>query len=244
MIHHHHIRLHTGVELHYVEGTPATISNNITLLLVHGFPDTWFGWRHQLLPLIRAGYRCIVPDMRGYGESKVVSREASAYCMENICDDICALLDELLIDKVLLVGHDWGGSCVWNFALHFPVRTLGVISLCTPFYPNNPSKNPWIMNLSKPGRFDYQIYFQTDAAEQELDQDAEHSIKCLIRSMSLKDTENTGDFMKLPWRPTQDGGALAHFPHEIQKSDMLTDSDLKYYAWQFKQSGFIGPVGW
>jgi pimeloyl-ACP methyl ester carboxylesterase len=138
---------------------------------VHGFPDTWFGWRHQIRALATAGYHVIVPDQRGYGETHFPARlrpPSSHFRQELACADMAALLDALCIQRVILLGHDWGGTLVWNMAMKYPDRVAAVAAVCTPFFPVNPAKNPWAAMQAKPGRFDYQLWFQTDSAEAEL----------------------------------------------------------------------------
>src|SRR5262245_38223003 len=91
------------------------------VLLVHGFPDDHTVWRKQLPALVEAGYRVIAPDMRGCGESELL-RERSAYHRDLLVADLCALLDVLGIERVKLVGHDWGAVICWCFAMQHPER--------------------------------------------------------------------------------------------------------------------------
>jgi len=104
----------------YGEGTPV--------LLLHGFPDTRYLWRNQLPALGEAGYRIIAPDLRGYGGAPK-PKDVEAYAIPLVLEDLTGLLDTLGIDKVHVVGHDWGGTVAWLFAGSFPDRTLSVTGM-------------------------------------------------------------------------------------------------------------------
>ncbi|GBG25206.1 Bifunctional epoxide hydrolase 2 [Hondaea fermentalgiana] len=236
--------LRTGVDMHYVEALPPQTQRvRATVLCVHGFPDAWFGYRKQIPALAEAGYRVLVPDMRGYGATSV-PREIEAYAMEEICKDIEALLDTLFIDKIVIVGHDWGGTCVWNFALHYPERILGLAAFCTPFFPWKPD-NPWPrVKANENSRFNYQIWFQRAEAEQEFESDYGRAVRCMIRGTSQADIAATGEFATKPWRPTQDGGALANYPATVPRSEMLSEAEEHEYTQSFARSGFFGMLSW
>lgn len=104
----------------YGAGTPV--------LLLHGFPDSKFLWRHQLQPLADAGYRVIVPDLLGYGGASKPA-EVDAYALPNILEDLTGLLDALSVDQAHIVGHDWGGTVAWLLAGTFPTRCLSVTGM-------------------------------------------------------------------------------------------------------------------
>lgn len=117
-----------GVELHYVEA-----GHGRTVLLLHGFPDFWFGWRHQIQPLAAAGYRVIVPDLRGYNESDR-PRGVMAYRQSLVVADVVSLLQRLAPDGADVVGHDWGGVIAWRVAAEQPplVRSLAILNAPHP----------------------------------------------------------------------------------------------------------------
>ena len=192
-VNHHSLRISTDLHMHYVQAEPPSgVHVRGVLLCVHGFPDTWYGWRKQIAALAAAGFRVIVPDQRGYGETHFGARARPApadFRQELACSDMVALLDALCIPRVILLGHDWGGTLVWNMAMQYPDRIIAVAAVCTPFFPVNPTKNPWIGMQSKPGRFDYQMWFQTDSAEAELDADPYYTMKCAIRGSGAVDQD-------------------------------------------------------
>ena len=96
------------VNLHYVEAGDGPL-----IVLLHGFPEFWFGWRLQIEPLVAAGFRVVAPDTRGYNlSSKPEGFEA--YGVDLLAADIRGLIGELGAESALLVGHDWGGSIAWT----------------------------------------------------------------------------------------------------------------------------------
>ena len=102
------------------------------LIFVHGWPELSISWRHQLPALAAIGFRCIAPDMRGYGRSSV-PRKHEDYAQVEIVADMIELLDELGRDQAVWIGHDWGSPVVWNIASHHPERVRAVSSLCIPY---------------------------------------------------------------------------------------------------------------
>ena len=96
------------------------------VIMVHGFPELAYSWRHQLLALAAAGYRAIAPDMRGYGQSDVPAG-VDAYRVTQLIADLKGLLDALDIERATFVGHDWGALVLWHMALLAPDRVLAVV---------------------------------------------------------------------------------------------------------------------
>src|ERR1043166_9511465 len=102
------------VSLHYVEAGAGPL-----VVLLHGFPEFWFGWRRQIAPLAAAGFRVVAPDTRGYNlSSKPDGFEA--YAVDLLAADIRALIGELGAESARVVGHDWGGSIAWTLAMNHP----------------------------------------------------------------------------------------------------------------------------
>jgi len=104
----------------YGTGTPV--------LMLHGFPDSKYLWRHQVPALAEAGYRVIVPDLLGYGGASKPSTVA-AYTIPNILEDMIGLLDALSIEQTHIVGHDWGGTVAWLLAGNYPERSISVTGM-------------------------------------------------------------------------------------------------------------------
>jgi len=100
-------------------------------MLLHGFPEFWYGWRKQIEPLAVAGFRVIVPDQRGYNLSSKPSGVA-AYALTELVSDVIAIADQLGQKKIFLVGHDWGAAVAWSAALLHPQRVAKLVVLNVP----------------------------------------------------------------------------------------------------------------
>jgi len=103
------------------------------VVLLHGFPEFWYGWRHQIPALAEAGYRVVVPDQRGYNRSDA-PRSVAAYDLDVLVDDACAVVDAAGRDRAFVVGHDWGAMVAWHLAHTRPerLRRLAVLSVPHP----------------------------------------------------------------------------------------------------------------
>ena len=117
-----------GVSLHVAEAGPAAGTPTI---LLHGFPEFWYGWRRQIGPLAAAGHRVVVPDQRGYNLSDKPDGVA-AYHLDRLAGDVVALADACGFARVRLVGHDWGGLVAWWAASHHPDRIERLAILNAP----------------------------------------------------------------------------------------------------------------
>jgi len=117
-----------GVRLHVVTaGDPK----GKPVVLLHGFPEFWYGWRHQVPALAEAGFRLLVPDQRGYNLSER-PKAACAYRLEELVGDVLGLLDYYGCERVCLAGHDWGAAVAWSLAMNFPSRLERLAILNVP----------------------------------------------------------------------------------------------------------------
>ena len=117
-----------GVELHVVEAGPE---DGPLVILLHGFPDFWWGWRHQMEPLVKAGYRVVVPDQRGYNLSSK-PKGVSSYHIDTLAADVAALADVYNAATFRLAGHDWGGIVAWWTGVRYPKRVERLVILNAP----------------------------------------------------------------------------------------------------------------
>jgi pimeloyl-ACP methyl ester carboxylesterase len=117
-----------GVSLHIVEAGPA---DGPLLILLHGFPEFWWGWRHQITPLAEQGYHVVAPDMRGYNLSDT-PQGIDAYRLETLGADVLALADSFGANRFHLVGHDWGGVIAWDLAASHPGRIDRLVVMDAP----------------------------------------------------------------------------------------------------------------
>jgi epoxide hydrolase 4 len=147
------------VKLHYVEAGEGPL-----VLLLHGFPEFWFGWRLQIAPLAAAGFRVVAPDTRGINlSSKPEGFEA--YGVDLLADDISGLIGELGADSAHLVGHDWGGSIAWTVAMNHPevVDRLAILNAAHPRKLSEGLKHP-----SQLRRSWYFFFFATPGLPEEV----------------------------------------------------------------------------
>ena len=116
------------VRLHYVEAGEGPL-----ILLLHGFPEFWYGWRQQIAPLAAAGFRVVAPDLRGYNLSSKPD-DVAAYDTDKLADDIRGLVHERGAESALLVGHDWGGTAAWATVMNHPevVDRLAILNAAHP----------------------------------------------------------------------------------------------------------------
>jgi pimeloyl-ACP methyl ester carboxylesterase len=119
-----------GIKLHVVQAGPKS---GVPVVLLHGFPEFWYGWRKQIPALVEAGCRVIVPDQRGYNLSDK-PKGVKNYGVSILVDDIIGLIDALEYEKVNLVGHDWGAVVAWTLAIKYPERLhkLGIMNAPHP----------------------------------------------------------------------------------------------------------------
>src|SRR3954470_14601171 len=161
-----------GIRMHFAEKGAGPL-----VVLCHGFPESWYSWRHQIEALAAAGFRVVAPDMRGYGQTEA-PEAIDQYTLFHLVGDMVGLLDSLGAETAVIAGHDWGAPVAWHAALLRPDRFRGVIGLSVPFRPRGPSRPTTLMPQTADAIF-YQLYFQSPgAAEAEF----EHDIRGFIRS--------------------------------------------------------------
>ena len=115
----------------HLKAVTAGPEDGPALLLLHGFPEFWYGWRKQISPLAEAGFRVIVPDQRGYNQSSKPS-EVRDYRLSELTADVIAIADQIGRERILLAGHDWGASVAWNAAIRYPGRIEKLAILNVP----------------------------------------------------------------------------------------------------------------
>jgi epoxide hydrolase 4 len=119
-----------GIELHVVTAGPAS---GHPVILLHGFPDFWYGWRHQIEALTARGFRLIMPDQRGYGQSDKPT-DVAAYDISKLDGDVVQLMDAMKIERASVIGHDFGGGVAWWFAANHPERVERLVVLNCPHF--------------------------------------------------------------------------------------------------------------
>ena len=208
-------------------------------VLVHGWPESWYSWRHQIDALVAAGYRVAAPDVRGYGGSDK-PHAIEAYDMISITDDVVGLIDALGEQQAILIGHDWGAPIVWTTAIRYPTRVRAVAGLSVPHLGRGDRSTIDIFREVYKGRFFYQLYFQEPGvAEKEFEADPAATIRKVYFSASC-------DISREQKAPLKGKGPDAKYldlmvdPKPLPA--WLTEEDVAYYAEQFEHSGFRGSL--
>jgi pimeloyl-ACP methyl ester carboxylesterase len=230
-----------GIDLHVVEaGTGPPV------VLVHGFPELSYSWRHQLPALAGAGYRALAPDMRGYGRSDA-PRDVEAYDIEHLTGDLLGLLDDTGEERAVFVGHDWGAIVVWNLAVMAPERVAGVVGMSVPFMPRPDGPPTELMRAVFGDAFFYMLYFQEPGvADAELGGNPARTMRRLLAGATL--AGSGGSDAPAPPDPAlfaPDGrGFVERLPEPDGLPPWLEQRELDHYVSEFARTGFTGGIDW
>jgi pimeloyl-ACP methyl ester carboxylesterase len=225
-----------GIHMHIAEQGSGPL-----VLLLHGFPELWYSWRHQLEALADAGYHAVAPDLRGYGQTDRPA-EIERYTQLHLVGDIIGLLDALGEQQAVVVGHDWGAPVAWNTALFRPDRTRGVILLSVPYLPRGPVSLLTAMR-SVLGEGFYMAYFQQPGvAEAELERDVRTTMRKFLYSAS-GDAPQPQDGPQQPVVP-EGLGVLNIMGEPETLPAWLTEADIDVYATAFARTGFTGGLNY
>lgn len=210
------------------------------VILMHGWPELGLSWRHQIKPLVEAGYRVAVPDMRGYGASSKPD-SVSAYQLDTLSDDMAAIARALGASKWAAIGHDWGAPVAWRCALRFPDEVGAVFALSVPHQPVLGRNYLELFEEKYAGRFFYVKYFlRSSAAEAELARDPKDALKRIFFALS-------GDAPLFEWTKVRADdaplleGLTAPPPGPLS---FMTHEELDAYAKAFSKGGWRGPINW
>ena len=223
--------------------------NGPPVILCHGFPESWYSWRHQLTALAEAGFHAVAPDMRGYGKSDR-PEAIDQYTVFHLIGDLVGLLDAIEAPTAVIVGHDWGAAIAWQAARLRPDRFRAVASLSVPLRPRGPVRPTSVMPQTADAQF-YQLYFQEPGvAEAELERDPRVTILSMLYGASGEGAiafraaaargENTGT----PGMVPRNGGWLQELTLPPALPAWLTYTDVDFYAGEFKRNGFRGPLNY
>ena len=209
------------------------------VLMLHGFPESWYSWRHQFSALAEAGYHAVAPDMRGYGESDKPF-EIEAYNQVEVVNDIIGLIPALGYETAVVFGHDWGAPTAWSCALNHPDKVSAVGALSVPFRPRGDSPPLATLKAIFKDRFFYQLYFQEPGkAEAELEKDPALTIRKFYHMASGE--MNTSLLGEKP----ADADLLSDLSDPgTEMGPWISEEDVSFYANEFRQSGFRGPLSY
>ena len=172
-----------GIEIHYAEKGEGPL-----VIFCHGWPESWYSWRHQLQAIGSSGYRAVALHMRGYGKT-TKPNDIEAYSLTHLVGDVVGAVAALGESEAVVVGHDWGGPVAWNGALLRPDIFRAVAVLSVPYnppltLPHNMSLDD-VMAMTAGDREYYRLYFQEPGvAEADLERNFRDSMLGILYSLS------------------------------------------------------------
>ncbi len=229
-----------GVELDIWDAGPV---DGELVVLCHGFPESSWSWRHQIVALAAAGYRVIAPDQRGYARSSKPTT-VEAYGINFLHADLLALLDDAGREQATFVGHDWGALVTWEMARMHPTRTRAVVGISVPFtdWPGRPTE--LFKAMFGDDKFFYMLYFQpVGPADAELGADPRATMQHILWAGSGPAYSATPKILPAKGTGFLDMGSDPPGPF-FDVAPWCTEHDLDVYADQFTASGFFGPLSW
>ncbi|MGI5508997.1 alpha/beta fold hydrolase [Streptomyces sp. CA-106131] len=227
-----------GVRLHVAEQGKGPL-----VVLLHGFPESWYSWRHQIGPLAAAGYWVVAPDQRGYARSEQ-PEAVGAYSLLHLAGDVIGLVEALGEKSVVLVGHDWGAPVAWVTAMLRPdvVRAVAGLSV-PPVLPGG--MTPPSVTRERFGEGFYQVGFQDPGvADAVLARDPETTFRRMLFGAS-------GDSPSAnppgPWIVPDGGSLLDVMPEPKSLPGWLTQDDIDVFVRDYVRHGdraFTGGLNW
>ncbi|KAJ4782845.1 alpha/beta-Hydrolases superfamily protein [Rhynchospora pubera] len=218
-----------GITMHVAEQGDLSAP---PVLLLHGFPELWLSWRHQMAALAANGYRAIAPDLRGYGDTDMPA-DPAAYTIFHIVGDLIGLLDQLELPRVFVVGHDWGANVAWQLCLFRPDRVRALVNMGVPYFPRHPSVKP-TERFKAFGEGFYITQFQeAGRAENSF---AKYDVLTVLKKIFSIKMDNLSappgmeimDFLEAP----------------TSHPEWISENELQYFSEKFQKNGFTGPLNY
>ena len=210
------------------------------VLLAHGWPESWYSWRHQLTALAAAGYHAVAPDMRGYGGTDAPAA-IEDYDIVALVGDVVGVFDALGADRAHLVGHDWGSMIAANTALYHPERLDSLTLMSVPYTGRPPAPPTSIFAELFGDDFFYILYHNEPGAIAETEYDADPR-GFLSRLYQSPDAPREEPEIVDPKRAA--GGWIPRMGAPKQVPSWQTEDDLDYLVGQFETAGFRGGVNY
>ncbi|MCP5029589.1 MAG: alpha/beta hydrolase [Actinomycetia bacterium] len=234
-----------GINIHYVSKGEGPL-----VVFCHGWPESWYSWRHQIPVVADAGYRAVAVSMRGYGGTDA-PQDIGAYTINHLVGDVVAVVNGLGEDTAVVVGHDWGAPVAWYSALMRPDMFRAVAALSVPFIPPigglpaGVTMNDMMAQAAGPDRDYYRLFFQEPGkAEADLEADVQRSMLGALYSIS-GDAVANGD-LEEGWDGFFPAGQTMSeqfiVPDELPS--WLTEEDLQFYVDEITRTGFRGGFNW
>jgi pimeloyl-ACP methyl ester carboxylesterase len=224
-----------GIRMHIAEAGQGPL-----VMLLHGFPEYWYSWHHQLTALAEAGYHAVAPDQRGYGQTDR-PEQIDQYTRLHLAGDIIGLLDVLGEQQMVVVGHDWGAFVAWDLALLRPDRVRGVSAMSVPYAARGPvSMLKGLQSIL--GNDFYMVYFQQPGvAEAELESDVRMTMRKLLYSASGDVSAANSATEPASQRPK---GFLTGMLDPLTLPSWLSEQEIDYNTSEFERTGFRGGLNW
>ncbi|KAL8208888.1 hypothetical protein R6Q57_008300 [Mikania cordata] len=228
-IEHRTVRVN-GINMHVAEKGEGP-----TILFLHGFPELWYTWRHQIHAFAALGYHCVAPDLRGYGDTDAPPSTASYTCF-HVVGDLVALIDSLGGEAVYLVAHDWGAIIGWYLCTFRPEKVKAYACISVPYRPRHPKMKPIETMKTFFGEDYYMCRFQEVGV-------MEDEIKSCETAEVLKKilTDRTPG---PPCLPKSDPFGLKALDGPLPLPSWLSEDDIKYNVDKFNQTGFTGGLNY
>lgn len=226
-----------GIKMHIAEQGSGPL-----VVLCHGFPESWYSWRHQLKALSEAGYHLVAPSQRGYGQTDR-PEAIEAYNILELTADIVGLVDALNKEQAVIVGHDWGAIVAQYCALLRPDIFRAIALLSVPYKPRlwtDIRPTDGMKRMAGENQF-YQLYFQEPGkAEAELEADVRKAISMFLYSASGDPPpQQRWRYLFSKSETLLDTGTL---PEKLPA--WLTEQDIDFFTDQFERTGFRGGLNW
>jgi pimeloyl-ACP methyl ester carboxylesterase len=227
---------HRTIEVGTLRVHVAEAGSGPLVLLLHGFPECWYSWRHQLTALAEAGFHAVAPDQRGYARTGG-PKEIDQYTIMHLVGDVVGLISALDEPNAIVVGHDWGAPVAWHTALLRPDLVRGVVGMSVPWRRRSP-KPPLVASRQVFGNDFYQLYFQNPGVERDFEADLDRTFRRVLYGL--------GGEVADPRRFQVPSGErfLESWPHPSPLPPWLIEEDISTYVAEFTGAGFSGPLNW
>ena len=210
------------------------------VLLAHGWPESWYSWRHQIPALAEAGYRVVVPEMRGYGKTDAPAL-VDDYDIVQLTADMVGVLDALGEEQATIVGHDWGALVAANTVLLHPQRFSSLVLMSVPHRGRGDQSPMAAMQAQFADNFFYILYHNEAGGVAEIEYDGDPR-GILSRLYLSPESPREAPVVTDPKRSA--GGWIPRLGAAKELPAWLTAEDLDYYVAQFESSGFRGGVNY
>ena len=223
------------------------------MVFIHGWPELGLVWRAQVAHFAAAGWRCVAPDMRGYGGSSAPDTTA-AYAVRELVADMVELHDALGGQPAIWVGHDWGSAVAWAMASHHGERCRGVVNLCVPYMARGlalPNLVPLVDRALYPadtypvGQWDYWLFYRErfGRASRDFEADVRATLSLLYRTGSIEDVGKPAHSAAIR---VNDGwfGPARRAPMMPRDEALMSDADFETLVSAFEATGFGGADAW